>query len=317
MTEVYLCHAFLVKQLRTATPRQAPTARGYGCACSEGEAWDRGDIVLCGQQAAILEAARNASRAPLVTVMINGGTISASWIKQHSAAVLESWYPGQAGGEAVAAVVWGDRAPSGRLPVTIYDEGFIQDTSRNITNMTLRGGLGVTYMFYRGVPLWPFGFGLAYTSWRLEVRQAQLSASTSSLQSAWQSYYQPDGLTSSTSQSVLAVLDATIHNTGNHTSDVVVHVYARLTSRLPSGALAPPRRQLAAFARATSLSPGGHRVISVRLAPLAFCRVDENGSQWAEASTWVLDTTVDGVEMVRTALAIEGPRRQVMSWPDS
>eukprot|EP01052_Picozoa_sp_SAG31_P042543 SAG31_NODE_6788_length_1888_cov_1.050307_1_plen_223_part_10 len=112
----------------------APNARGYGKGCSEGEAWDRGDIALCGEQNAILAAAKNASSAPLITIMINGGTISASWIKSHSTAVLESWYPGQAGGEAVAAVVFGDRAPGGRLPVTIYDAGFIKDASRNITN---------------------------------------------------------------------------------------------------------------------------------------------------------------------------------------
>jgi beta-glucosidase len=93
--------------------------------------------------------------------MINGGTISASWIKEHSTAVLEGWYPGQSGGEAVAAVVFGDRAPGGRLPVTVYDEGIVP--SRNITDMSLRSAEGLTYMHYKGEPLWPFGFGLAYT----------------------------------------------------------------------------------------------------------------------------------------------------------
>ena len=67
----------------------------------------------------------------LVTVLINGGTIDLTWVKQNSDAILEAWYPGQAGGEAVAAVLLGEAAPSGRLPVTLYDSDVV--TSRNIT----------------------------------------------------------------------------------------------------------------------------------------------------------------------------------------
>ena len=111
--------------------------------CTEGEAWDRGDISLCGQQQAILETAIKPGK-PLVTVLINGGTIAASWIKQHSAAVLEAWYPGQAGGEAVAAVLFGEHSPGGRLPVTVYDETLV--LRRNITDMSLRSVDGLTYL---------------------------------------------------------------------------------------------------------------------------------------------------------------------------
>lgn len=78
--------------------------------------------------------------------MINGGSISTSWIKQHSTAVLEAWYPGQSGGEAVAAVLFGDRNPGGRLPVTFYDEGLV--ASRNITDMGLRSHGGITYQLH-------------------------------------------------------------------------------------------------------------------------------------------------------------------------
>ena len=131
------------------------------------KAWDRSDIALCGQQPSILEAALKPGK-PLVTVLVNGGTISASWIKEHSTAVLEAWYPGQSGGEAVAAVVFGDRAPGGRMPVTVYDESMNAD--RNITDMSLRktnrttSAQGLTYMHYEGSPLWPFGFGLVRCS---------------------------------------------------------------------------------------------------------------------------------------------------------
>ncbi len=160
----------------------------------EGEAWDRGDIQLCGQQQAILETALKPGK-PLVSVMINGGSIAATWIKEHSAAVLEAWYPGQAGGEAVAAVLFGEHSPGGRLPVTIYDETLV--VTRNITDMSLRSAEGLTcllrtqlvvcvsvcvcflccgtyiarsrYMHYTGTPLWPFGTYCVQKQWSLSL----------------------------------------------------------------------------------------------------------------------------------------------------
>lgn len=124
----------------------APSYPGYGTACAESEAQDRLDVGLCGEQQAVLEAAMAAAApgAPLIVVLINGGTIALSWVKGHAAAVLEGWYPGQAGGEAVAAVVFGDRAPSGRLPVTIYDESVV--ANRVIGNMDLATAGGLTYV---------------------------------------------------------------------------------------------------------------------------------------------------------------------------
>lgn len=69
---------------------------GFGTACAESEARDRTDINLCGMQTAVLEAAKaGASGKPLVVVMINGGTVSISWIKANADAILNAWYPGQ------------------------------------------------------------------------------------------------------------------------------------------------------------------------------------------------------------------------------
>jgi beta-glucosidase-like glycosyl hydrolase len=300
----------------------APTAPGYGTACAEGEAWDRGDLLLCGQQQAILEAA-SAPGKPLVTVLVNGGTISATWVKQHSSAVLEAWYPGQAGGEAIVAVLMGDDGahPGGRLPVTVYDDGFVarrndSATGHNITDMSLRSGDGVTYMHYRGTPLWPFGFGLAYTSFDASLGggAALLTATTDGLAAAFGEYYGPGGLAAEP----LATLAVSVQNTGGCASDVVVLVFASRTSpQVPALNASAPLRQLVGFERAARLAPGERRSVTVGLTPLALCRVDDGGNQWAEPSEWALAATVDGVTMVNATLSITGARHRVLSWPTS
>lgn len=76
-----------------------------------------------------------------------------TWVKQHSPAILEGWYPGEDGGEAVAAVVLGDRSPTGRLPVTLYDSSITEQ--RNITDMALRSHDGLTHLHYCGNVMWP------------------------------------------------------------------------------------------------------------------------------------------------------------------
>eukprot|EP00041_Stephanoeca_diplocostata_P034273 m.1156162 g.1156162 ORF g.1156162 m.1156162 type:complete len:985 (+) comp24492_c0_seq2:78-3032(+) len=308
----------------------APSYPGYGTACAESEAWDRGDIALCGQQQLLLETAL-ARGKPLVTVLINGGTISASWIKEHSTAVVEGWYPGQAGGEAVVSVLFGDRPPTGRLPVTIYDESFIahrNSSAHNITDMSLRSVDGVTYMHYTGTPLWPFGFGLSYTTWSVstagrrtgnehrdavrETSNGGLVVTTAALAADYAAYYRPPVPAPAVmSTSVVAA----VTNTGKTQSGVVVQVFASRATPPPPGSVAPPRRQLVGFNRAADIAPGTSHNIVVELAPLALCRVDAGGNQWAEPGTWVLQTTVDGVTMVNTTLTVTGTRIQVLAWP--
>ena len=297
------------------------TAVGYGTNCSEGEAWDRRDSIdLCGEQPAILSAAvaKSGKNTPLITVLINGGQISATWIKDHSAAVLEAWYPGQAGGEAIAAVVFGDASPGGRLPVTFYDDSFVK--SRNITEMGLRTHDGLTYMHWAGgPPLWEFGFGLAYTNWSLSLgsTSSEQIATTAELAAAYGRYYtysEAGGLDAPP----LRWLNATVRNTGTiRSEDVIVHVFATLQSKLLEvGAPRAPLRQLVGFAREANIAPGETRTVSVGLAPLALCTAKENGDHFADPATWKLFATTDGTTMVESSLLITGPPVRVFAWPN-
>lgn len=77
-------------------------------------------------------------------------------------AIVEAFFPGQFAAEALMQLLLGEESFSGLLPITIYDADYIH--RRPITNLDLRGSGGVTYRYFEGTPLWPFGFGLAYTN---------------------------------------------------------------------------------------------------------------------------------------------------------
>jgi len=109
-------------------------------------------------------------------VLINGGPLSIAWIKNNVPSVLEAFYPGELGGEAIVDVLSGSYNPSGRLPVTVYPSEFVQ---RSIFNMDLRDDGGVTYQWYDnkfGQPLWQFGHGLSYTRWHFTAPATESTA---------------------------------------------------------------------------------------------------------------------------------------------
>ena len=169
-------------------------------------------------------------------------------------------------------------------------------------------------MHYRGTPLWPFGFGLAYTSFdvSLDTQSTALATTTDAVAQAHGLYYSAQGMQAEP----LVPLGVKVRNTGNRTSDVVVLVFSRLVSALPSNVTVPmPLRQLAGFERTSRLRPGEQRLVSVGLAPIALCRVDEDGNRWVEPGDWALAATVDGVSMFNATLSITGNRIQVLSFP--
>ena len=93
----------------------------------------------------------------IVLVLLNGSAVSINWEDKNLPAIVEAWYPGQAAGTAIADVISGDYNPAGRLPVTFYKsvEQIPPFTDYNMTNRT--------YRYFKGEPLYPFGYGLSYT----------------------------------------------------------------------------------------------------------------------------------------------------------
>ncbi len=120
---------------------------------------DRTSIDLPAPQEQLLERVYAAGK-PVVLVLTNGSALSVNWANDHVRAILEAWYPGESGGTAVAEALAGDFSPAGRLPVTFY-KSVEQLPPFEDYSMANR-----TYRYFSGDPLFPFGFGLSYTTFR-------------------------------------------------------------------------------------------------------------------------------------------------------
>ncbi len=123
-----------------------------------GEGFDRSELGLPRQQEQLLEAVVHAGK-PVVLVLENGRPLTIGWAKKHVGAILEAWYPGEFGGRAIAETLFGDNNPSGRLTITFpRSVGQLPDFYNADPSRVRK------YVDDDGKPLFPFGFGLSYTS---------------------------------------------------------------------------------------------------------------------------------------------------------
>jgi beta-glucosidase len=120
---------------------------------------DRTSLDLPAPQERLLERVYAAGK-PVVLLLTNGSALAVNWANDHVPAILEAWYPGEAGGTAVAGVLAGDFSPGGRLPVTFYKS---VDQLPPFENYSMASR---TYRFFSGDPLYPFGYGLSYTTFQ-------------------------------------------------------------------------------------------------------------------------------------------------------
>ena len=133
---------------------------------------DRTSIDLPQPEEDLVEAVA-ATGKPTVVVLMNGSPLAVNWINDHANAVLDAWYSGEEGGAAIAETLSGKNNPAGRLPVTFY-KGI--DQLPNFENYAMEGR---TYRYFRGTPLYPFGYGLSYTTFgysNLALPDAAISA---------------------------------------------------------------------------------------------------------------------------------------------
>lgn len=105
----------------------------------------------------MLEAAY-ASGKRMVLVLLSGSALAVNWADSHVPAILQGWYPGAEGGRAIAEILFGERCPEGKLPVTFYR------SSEELPDFEDYGMKGRTYRYMRQQALYPFGYGLSYTS---------------------------------------------------------------------------------------------------------------------------------------------------------
>ncbi len=207
---------------------------------------DRTSIDLPAPQEHLLETI-TALGKPTVLVLLSGSAVAVNWAQDHVPAIMEAWYPGQAAGTAIADALFGAYDPGGRLPVTFY-KGVQDLPAFDDYNMA-----GHTYRFFTGTPLYPFGYGLSYTTFRY----SRLRTSAPSLRA--------DGK---------ITVRVNVTNTGKRAGEEVVQLYVQhLDSRVDR-----PLKDLRGFRRVT-LKPGETRTVSIPLAAssLAYWDADRHG----------------------------------------
>ncbi|KAH9611457.1 hypothetical protein KSS87_009107 [Heliosperma pusillum] len=135
----------------------------------EREDYDRTDLVLPGQQQILIRKVAMAAKRPVVLVLLCGGPVDVSFAKvdPRIGSIIWAGYPGQAGGVALAQVIFGDHNPGGKLPMTWYPKQFVRVpmTDMRMRANRLTGYPGRTYKFYTGEKVFEFGHGLSYTSY--------------------------------------------------------------------------------------------------------------------------------------------------------
>ena len=204
---------------------------------------DRTSIDLPKPEEELIESLGAAGK-PLVIVLTNGSALAVNWAKEHANAILDAFYPGEEGGTAVAETLSGRNNPAGRLPVTFYTS---VDQLPAFEDYSMKGR---TYRYFEGKPLYPFGYGLSYTTFSysgLTVPPKPVKAG--------------DPLTA----------DVTVTNAGKLAGDEVVQLYLSFPD--VKGA---PLRALRGFQR-VHLEAGKSQAVHFELKPRDLSMVTEAG----------------------------------------
>jgi beta-glucosidase len=199
----------------------------------------------------------------LIVVLMNGSALAAKWSQQHANAVVEAWYPGEAGGQAIAETLGGKNNPGGRLPVTFYAS---LDQLPPFPDYSMKGR---TYRFFQGEPLYRFGYGLSYTHFSysdLHLSDEKLVAGNT------------------------LVVEVDVRNSGTMAGDEVAELYLIPPKTEPGPILA-----LRDFER-VSLSAGESRHLRFHLSPRQLSSVDSGGARKVQPGEYTV--TVGGGQPV-------------------
>jgi beta-glucosidase len=244
-------------------------------AADSGEASSRSDISLPGQQLALVQAVA-ATGKPYAVVLMNGRPLTISWLADNAPALLESWFPGTEGGDAVADVLFGKVNPGGKLPMSFprnvgqipisYNElptGRPYDPNNKYTSK---------YLDVPNTPQYPFGYGLSYTTFAL----SNLHLSSGSI---------PANGT--------VTVTADITNTGTTTGDDVAQLYVHESGT----SILQPVRRLEGFQRVT-LKAGQAQTVTFKLGPASLGFYNNQGQFTVEPGgfdVYVGDSSVGGL----------------------
>lgn len=208
---------------------------------------DKPNLELPGLQEEVLKTIY-ASGKPVVLLLLSGSALNVSWAQEHIPAIVQGWYPGAQGGKAIANILFGEKNPQGKLPVTFYKS---TEELPAFTDYTMKGR---TYRYMQNDALYPFGYGLSYT----DFTYASAIASTDTLTE--------DGVD----------ITVTVENTGSREGTETVQSYVKAVPEEEIENL--PNMQLKGIRKCT-LKPGEKKEVSIHLPIEAFALYDEEGKR--------------------------------------
>jgi beta-glucosidase len=243
---------------------------------------DRTSLDLPKEEEDLLKALKKTGR-PLVVVLMNGSALSVNSANEKADAILESWYSGEEGGTAIAQTLAGVNNPAGRLPVTFY-KGIEQLPNFDDYSMANR-----TYRYFKGEPLYPFGYGLSYS----RFQYSNLKISSTELQAG-----EPLGV------------EVNVSNTSDRDGDEVVQVYLNYPKL--NGA---PDRTLVGFSR-VHVPKGEMHHVQISLSPRDLSMVNEAGIRLTAPGNYRI--SVGGGQPGTGAPSVDAPFviRQQQIWPE-
>ena len=202
---------------------------------------DKPNLELPGLQQHVLETIY-ASGKPVVLVLLSGSALAVNWADEHVPAILQGWYPGAQGGKAIAEILFGEKNPEGKLPVTFYRS---TDELPAFTDYSMKNR---TYRYMQSEALYPFGYGLSYT----DFTYSDVKASAEKVGA--------DGVD----------ITATVTNSGKTAGTETVQVYVKVCRE------GTPNAQLKGI-RKVALAAGESKTVTLHLPKEALGVFDENG----------------------------------------
>ncbi|MGE5614579.1 MAG: glycoside hydrolase family 3 C-terminal domain-containing protein [Bacillota bacterium] len=204
---------------------------------------DKPNLKLPGLQQELLEKVYETGK-PIVLVLLSGSALAIDWADRHIPAIIQTWYPGGRGGEAVASLIFGEYSPSGRLPVTFYSS---DDELPDFHDYSMKNR---TYRYMKNEALYPFGYGLSYTRFEYGEIKAPAVIKTE------------DTLSCS----------VTVKNIGARASEETVQLYLKDVE----ASVEVPRWQLRGI-RKIFLEPGEKKEVCFELTPRQLALIDDRG----------------------------------------
>lgn len=224
-----------------------------GDASNEFSSGDKLNLSFPGLQNEVLQIAYESGK-PVILVSMTGSAMALDWEDSHLPAIIQAWYPGARGGQAVAELIFGAYSPEGKLPVTFYR------TTEELPDFTDYAMKGRTYRYMEQEALYPFGFGKSYTTFEVGGIKA-------------------DGQTIAKGGQIS--VDVTVKNTGSYAGGETVQVYVKaLRDNTPNAQLKGLKK--------VYLQPGEEKTVTVVLTDAAFGLYDEDGQFVLEAGEYAV-----------------------------